>query len=187
MDPNELDRLQRRIEEEVKARFPDGAVQHVSLLQHGDAPVVEPGELLVRAFVAPPPENGSDFRDPTQRFEDAHRKVMKKLRTDLSRELPEVRRLEFMCEVGDDHHSLVQLLAGHGSSERERAGGEETTPVMARLAAEDLETLDTLVTAGIATSRADAVRWALGRIRARPAYRELRERAQDIERLKTQF
>jgi hypothetical protein len=32
-----------------------------------------------------------------------------------------------------------------------------------------------------------AVRWALARIRERPAYAQLRERAREIERLKTQF
>jgi Arc/MetJ-type ribon-helix-helix transcriptional regulator len=51
----------------------------------------------------------------------------------------------------------------------------------------DLETLDALITAGIASSRAEAVRWALARIRERPAYAQLRERAREIERLKTEF
>src|SRR5260370_19470527 len=41
--------------------------------------------------------------------------------------------------------------------------------------------------AGIAANRADAVRWALARIRERPAYSQLRERAREIERLKTEF
>ena len=58
---------------------------------------------------------------------------------------------------------------------------------MARLGAEDLETLDTLITVGIATSRADAVRWALARIRERPAYDQLRARTREIEELKSQF
>jgi hypothetical protein len=47
------------------------------------------------------------------------------------------------------------------------------TPVMARLGPDDLHTLDTLITAGIASSRAEAVRWALARIRERPAYEQL--------------
>ena len=51
----------------------------------------------------------------------------------------------------------------------------------------DLETLDTLITAGIAKNRAEGVRWALARIRGRPAYRELRQRASEIEDLKAQF
>ena len=63
----------------------------------------------------------------------------------------------------------------------------DLTPVMARLGPADLETLDTLITAGIAANRAQAVRWALARIRERPAYAQLRERAREIEDLKSQF
>lgn len=51
----------------------------------------------------------------------------------------------------------------------------------------NLETLDTLIAAGIASSRAEGVRWTLARIRERPAYRQLRERIQDTEDLKAQF
>jgi Arc/MetJ-type ribon-helix-helix transcriptional regulator len=58
---------------------------------------------------------------------------------------------------------------------------------MARLGPDDLETLDTLITAGIAPNRAQAVRWALARIRERPAYAQLRDRAREIEALKSQF
>ncbi len=36
-------------------------------------------------------------------------------------------------------------------------------------------------------SRAQAVRWTLARIRERPAYAELRERAKEIETLKSRF
>ena len=58
---------------------------------------------------------------------------------------------------------------------------------MARLGQTDLETLDTLITAGIAPNRAQAVRRALARIRERPAYAQLRDRAREIEDLKSQF
>jgi len=51
----------------------------------------------------------------------------------------------------------------------------------------DLETVDVLITAGIAANRADAVRWALARIRERPAYAQLQQRAREIEELKAQF
>ena len=60
-------------------------------------------------------------------------------------------------------------------------------PIMARLGPADLETVDTLITAGIASSRAEAVRWALARIRERPAYTKLRGRAREIEALKAEF
>jgi hypothetical protein len=46
---------------------------------------------------------------------------------------------------------------------------------MARLDPKDLETLDALITAGIVSNRADGVRWALARVRERPAYTQLRE------------
>jgi Arc/MetJ-type ribon-helix-helix transcriptional regulator len=61
------------------------------------------------------------------------------------------------------------------------------TPVMVRLKAADLETVDTLITAGIASSRAEAIRWALARIRKRPAYERLRNCAREIETLKAKF
>src|SRR5579863_3612168 len=51
----------------------------------------------------------------------------------------------------------------------------------------DLETLDTLITAGFAAHRAQAVRWALARIRERPAYVQLRGPGREIETLKSQF
>jgi hypothetical protein len=59
-----------------------------------------------------------------------------------------------------------------------------TQPKGVELALVNGETLDTLITAGIAGNRAEAVRWALARIRERPAYEKLRARAQEIEELK---
>ena len=46
-------------------------------------------------------------------------------------------------------------------------GAPPLVPVMARLGQADLETVDTLITAGIAANRAEAVRWALAGIRER--------------------
>jgi hypothetical protein len=65
--------------------------------------------------------------------------------------------------------------------------GRNLTPVMARLDPKDLETLDALITAGIVSNRADGVRWALARIRERPAYAQLREHIGKINELKAQF
>ena len=63
-----------------------------------------------------------------------------------------------------------------------RDGDDTVTAVMARLGREDLETLDTLIAAGIANSRAEAVRWALARIRERPAYEQIRARSAEAAR-----
>ena len=59
--------------------------------------------------------------------------------------------------------------------------------MMTRLGGADLAVVDTLITAGIASSRAEALRWAVGRIRDNPAYAELQQRVNEINELKTQF
>ena len=64
---------------------------------------------------------------------------------------------------------------------------EELTPVMTRLGPADLATVDTMITAGIATSRAEVLRWAVGRIRENPAYAQIQARVQEIGELKAQF
>lgn len=68
-----------------------------------------------------------------------------------------------------------------------RADDGGFTPVMVRLTAAELETVDTLIAVGIASSRAEAIRWALARIRERPAYEQLRGCARETERLKAEF
>jgi hypothetical protein len=52
---------------------------------------------------------------------------------------------------------------------------EEFTPVMTGLGPADLAPVDTLITAGIAASRAEVLRWAAGRIRENPAYARLQK------------
>jgi hypothetical protein len=63
----------------------------------------------------------------------------------------------------------------------------EFTHVMVRLRTAELDIVDTLIAAGVANNRAEAIRWALTRIPERPAYEQLREHTRDIERLKTEF
>ena len=63
----------------------------------------------------------------------------------------------------------------------------ELRPVMARLNSADLETLDTLIAAGIATSRAEAVRWCIARTRERTTYPQLQQTVLELKQLATQF
>jgi len=177
--------IQQRVDDEIRARIPDGGIERIAVLQYGDDPVIEPGELAIRIFVAAG-DDESERERVAHEFGRAYRHQLKDIREELNRRAPEVRRLE--VRFGDDGHGPGIMLAtgGRGLEARAIAGGD-LTPVMARLGPVDLETLDALITAGIATNRADAVRWALARIRERPAYEQLRAKAREIEELKAQF
>ena len=147
--------------------------------------MIEPGELAVRVFVAAEGELEERER-VVEDFGRAFRRELETLREDLSSKLPEARRLEFRFGPDKAGPGIMMNWAGRALAARALAGGG-LTPVMARLGPTDLETLDTLITAGIAGNRADAVRWALARIRERPAYEQLRAKSREIEELKEQF
>lgn len=185
MEQAALDHVQQLIEDDIRARFPGGGVERVALLQYGDDPVIEPGELAVRVFMAA--EGELEERERVlEDFSLAYRRELETLRADLSAKLPEARRLAFLFGPDKSGPSITMNRPGRALAARALTGGE-LTPVMARLGPTDLETLDTLITAGIAGNRADAVRWALARIRERPAYEQLRAKSREIEELKEQF
>jgi hypothetical protein len=184
MERAELDRLQQQFDELVRERFPGAPVQRVAVLQYGDDPEIEPGELLARVYIDA--AGGKEERRlALDGFHEAHREAIHELRRDLDK-LPEAGPLEFVVsgEGDDDGGPRIRLARPRGALE---TGGVPLIPVMARLGPADLETVDTLITAGIAANRAEAVRWALARIRERPAYAQLQERAREIEELKAQF
>lgn len=186
MEKETLEQIQQMLSENVKARFPDGMIEQVRLLQYGDDPVVEPGQIVVRLIAAA----GADEEDRhrlARKFEGAFRQQMDQIREDMGDKLPQATRIEI--RMGHDPNGPRFFLARPAKSSPDGGplAGGDLTPVMARLGPVDLETLDTLITAGIAGSRADAVRWALARIRERPAYEQLRAKSAEIEELKSQF
>jgi hypothetical protein len=167
------------IEQEVKGHFPEGTLDRVAVLQYGDDPAVEPGQVVVQVTVgsAAAAEGGDD---PLGAFHRAHRDAIRQLQRDISPRWPQATRFRFVTVQGDGAKFMMRM-----PTPDEPPG--DLIPVMARLGPADLETLDTLITAGFAANRAQAVRWALARIRERPAYAELRERAKEIENLRSQF
>jgi hypothetical protein len=169
------------IEQDVRDRFPDGAVDSVAVLQYGDDPSVEPGQIVIQVAVASAAEAEGD-EDPLQGFHQAYRDTIWQLQQDIPQRWPQANRFQFVARQSEGHHRLMMLRL---PAPDEPKG--DLTPVMARLGPADLETLDTLIAAGFAANRAQAVRWALARIRERPAYTELREHAKQIETLKSQF
>jgi hypothetical protein len=178
MDQAAKDPIQHELEDEAKKLFP-GAIRQVVLLQHGDDPQVEPGELMLRLVAIQPRGDGEELADVL------NRRAMKRFRHELSQRLPEVRRIEVKLEDASGHplkaHRMMIL------DDEARPADSDFSPVMARLRPAELEVVDTLISAGIAANRAEAVRWALARISERPAYAQLREHTRDIERLKTEF
>src|SRR6516162_1562178 len=58
MERAEQAMVERVINHEMQERFGAGAVQRAVLLQHGDDPAIEPGELMVRVFVEASDEPG---------------------------------------------------------------------------------------------------------------------------------
>jgi hypothetical protein len=180
-----MERLDRAttdlIEREIKGRFPEGAVDSVAVLQYGDDPAVEPGQVVVQVIAGPAVEAEGD-EDPVDAFHRANRDAIQQLQRDIPQRWPQANRFKLLSSRGEDRKRVMMLRM---PAPDEPKG--DLTPVMARLGLDDLETLDTLITAGFAANRAQAVRWALARIRERPAYAELRERAKEIENLRSQF
>jgi hypothetical protein len=160
------------LEEQLRSAFPDGVIARVTVLPYGDDPEVEPGQTAARVFFdwAGRLDGKQVGPQTVHAFCVANGAGLDKLST----ELPSF--IEWV-EFRPDNPPGAAVPAGLSYRivrPRKRAAPpaeapEELTPVMARLGPADLATLDTLITAGIANSRAEALRWAVGRIRDHPA------------------
>jgi len=181
----------------VRARLgPEAMIDSIELQQYGDVPEIEPGEVFGKIFIAVP--EGADPDDMTVRRE-ASMAFAKRYRAELAELRKEFGVASFGVGLTEVNFPSTTQASSRGpvahmklNADRVRAllapgGDQPMTAVMARLGRQDLETLDTLIAAGIAPSRAEAVRWALARIRERPAYEQLRARSREIEDLKSQF
>ena len=185
--------LDERVRAEVVSRFPEGSLLQVELrARHLPPHDEEPGlalELVPRGpeehnakalEVAPPQRRGIPeevYSQVVAEFRKAHESALQELTRDLPRLVPEATHL------GVRYGGLLEAWNVPPPPEQPR----NLTAVLARLDRTDLETLDTLIVAGFATSRAEAIRWALARIRERPVYKELQQRVSELEALKAQF
>ena len=183
MEQEEKERLERGAEEELNRQCGDGTVQKVEVLQYGDDPVIEPGQAMVRVILTPTDE---DPDETLHAFEKAHSGAIEDLRKAIARTMPFIGRVQFTlpAQPGERKHPVISMSAG---PQDRTAAGRTLTAVMARLDPRDVEVLDALITAGIVPNRAEGLRWALGRIRERPAYTQLREHIGKIDELKAQL
>ncbi len=179
MEQAAMDRIEREIDREVKARFPAGAVRRVTLLQAGDDPAIGPGELLVRVFIETA-AGPADYRRSLDAWALAHEARMRRLRRELSLRLPEARLLEFTVgdagdpgappriTVPDDPAltaepvpprelvgtALAVLRAGYVFPDRAE---QAAAAIEARLAAGEYDDLDEAVLADRLTSQLDEI------------------------------
>jgi Arc/MetJ-type ribon-helix-helix transcriptional regulator len=181
LDRAARDRLQAELDEQVKQRFPDGEVQRVALLQYGDDPWIEPGDLLVRVFI-----EEAEEEPPLPAWERDHEAASLELHREITAKVPGARFLEFWFggDTGYQGQTRQRLRCPPDNPARPE---HELTVVDIKLGLADRKMLDTLITAGIAASRAEAISWALARIRERPAYAKLSERARELDDLKARF
>src|SRR5271156_2662288 len=189
MDQAERDHIQHELEIAANELFP-GWIRRAELLQHDDTPTTEPGQLTARLVFGDPARSHAEHPDPrkvakhARTFKLAVTPGLNQFRDNLLQRWPEIRYIEVMTE--DDSGHRVASNVRFVEDGREAADGE-FTHVMVRLKTAELDIVDTLIAAGIANNRAEAIRWALTRIRERPAYEQLREHTRDIERLKSEF
>ena len=183
MDQAAKERLERETGEELNRQFGDGTVQQVEVLQYGDESVIEPGQAMIRVILTPA---GEDPEETLHAFEKAHRAALEDLGKKMARKVPSMRRVELTVPRPSGRRGQPVISLSVSPPDR-AAAGRNLTPVMARLDPGDIEVLDALITAGIVSNRADGVRWALTRIRERPAYAQLREHIGKINELKAQL
>jgi hypothetical protein len=159
---SDLSNLQREVEAEARRLFP-GAVRRVEWLRHGDAPVIEPGEILPQFVLAEPAGvHGAHDKRMIKAFQEAHRPALRQFRLELARRWPQIRHIgvTFEDDRGRRGGGMIQAL----DDEHGPQGHGRGVAVTVRLEAAELETADRLITAGVAASRAEALRWALSRV-----------------------
>jgi hypothetical protein len=175
-----------RIEQLVRSAFADGEIDRVAVLNYGDDPEVAPGETAVRIFInlADQPKDKSGHAN-LHTFHEAHRAEINQVRELLR---PVAWWVEYRTSSDRKRGGgrLRNMLRETELTELAEVAGE-LTPVMTRLGPTDLATVDTLITAGIATSRAEVLRWAVARVREHPAYAQIQQRVNEISELKAQF
>ncbi|HEX4256694.1 MAG TPA: hypothetical protein VH089_16495 [Streptosporangiaceae bacterium] len=180
------------IEMQLRSVFPEGTFTQVNVLGYGDDPDVEPGETAIRAFIdraGQPAESVQDDEKVLQAFEEANRAAIRKINHDGL--LPSIAWVSLIPDTPDRRApdavlwGFPSFLFGMRSDVADDA--PEFASVRTRLGPADLATVDALITAGIASSRAEVMRWAIGRIRENPAYAQIQEHVREIGELKAQF
>ena len=121
------DQIERVINHTMKERFSESGVERAVLLEHGDDPAIEPGQLMVRVFV-PAPEEPADSEQALAAWQEAHRAGMDTMRRELSLRLPSARLLEFTFD--DPGETMPRItMPDDGSLAAEQMSGREIVKI----------------------------------------------------------
>lgn len=159
---------------QLRSVFPEGTFTQVDVLGYGDDPDVEPGEAAIRAFVDRAGCPAATFQDDEavmRAFDNANSQTITWLHRDA--QFPGIAWIQFIPDTpqrrapGAVMWGFPSTFLGMRSDAATQAPGFAS--VQTRLGPADRATVDALITAGIASSRAEAIRWAIARIRQDPA------------------
>ena len=120
MERAEQAMVERVINHEIQERLGAGVVQRAVLLQRGDDPAIEPGQLMVRVFVEASDEPGLTA------WQSAHQDGIDSFRRELSLRLPAARLLEFTIDSPGDQPGAPRIsVPDDGSLTAEQLSGRE--------------------------------------------------------------
>jgi hypothetical protein len=164
--------LSDSLRQRLLSAFPEGTFARVDVLGHGDDPAVEPGDTAIRVFVnlAGRPEEDWDSRDTLHEWAEANSEGIDKIHDGL---LPSIAWIDFMPGTPERLAMPARPNWGGMSWLGKPPDPMESSPEFARVATllgpADRATIDALIVAGVVASRAEALRWAVGRLREHPA------------------
>jgi hypothetical protein len=163
---------------QLLSAFPEGTFARVDVLGYGDDPGVEPGDTAIRVFIdrAGRPEEDWDSREALHEWAEANTEGIDKLHNGL---LPSIAWIEFYPDTPERQAQPARPNWGGMSWLGKPPDPMENSPEFARvmtlLGPADLATVDALIVAGVVANRAEALRWAVARIREHPAQTQHQE------------
>jgi hypothetical protein len=118
----EKDQIERVVNHALNRRFGLGQATRAVVLEHGEDPAIEPGQLMVRVFVPAPAEGPPGDEETLAAWQEAHQAGMDMMRRELSLRLPAARLLEFTFDAPDAPRIT---MADDGSLAGEQLSGRE--------------------------------------------------------------
>ena len=146
-------------------------------------------DTIEREIDADAPED--DWGPPMTALQQANEAAIEQFRGYLAAKLREIMAVEYVFSNSpvtyDGDGPRCGIPVAQRLSDIQEWEHGEATFVLAMLGLAGLETLDTLIMAGTATTRAEAIPWVLDRIRERPAYQRLRDLRSEADKLRNEF